>query len=157
MIEIPSKFADQPPVNPDAKLLLQEEWPGYTGLTDDVKYYGEWMKNEAVKRIGHLYPRAKDKHGKEHTVIAWIWARTVKCPNPACGCEMPLVNNFTLSRKKNKNIYVEPYEGFVYPSKSEKVILKLREQLLVEKVQNVYVVIRQSILHIYEMKVLQTV
>ena len=108
MIEIPSKFADQPPVNPDAKLLLQEEWPGYTGLTDDVKYYGEWMKNEAVKRIGHLYPRAKDKHGKEHTVIAWIWARTVKCPNPACGCEMPLVNNFTLSRKKNKNIYVEP-------------------------------------------------
>ena len=108
MIEIPPKFAGQPPVNPEAKRLMQEEWPGASGLAEDVRYYGEWMKQEAFKRIGHLYPKVKDEHGQEHTVIAWIWARTVKCPNPACGCEMPLANSFILSKKKGQEVYVQP-------------------------------------------------
>jgi putative DNA methylase len=100
-------------VNPDARQshLKSAEWPGASGLAEDVRYYGEWMKQEAFKRIGHLYPKVKvpkEQGGGEATVIAWIWARTVKCPNPACGCEMPLVRSFELSKKKGKEAYVEP-------------------------------------------------
>lgn len=107
MIEIPPKFAGQPPVHPDAT-VLEGGWRGAAGLAEDVRYYGEWMKQEAFRRIGHLYPKVKDGQGKERTVIAWIWARTVKCPNPACGCEMPLVRSFTLSKKRGKSAWIEP-------------------------------------------------
>lgn len=113
MIEIPPKFAGQAPVNPEARKKLGSDrtWKGATGLAEDVRYYGEWMKQEAFKRIGHLYPKVQvpqEQGGGEATVIAWIWARTVKCPNPACGCEMPLVRSFELSKKKNKEAFVEP-------------------------------------------------
>ena len=108
MIEIPPKFAGQPPVNPDSKRLSDSMWTGAAGLAEDVRYYGEWMKKKAFERIGHLYPKVKDEHGHEHTVIAWIWARTVKCPNPACGCEMPLASSFELSKKKGKEAYIQP-------------------------------------------------
>lgn len=107
MIEIPPKFANQPPVNPDAK-KTSLTWEGAQGLAEDVRYYGEWMKKKAFERIGHLYPKVKDEYGQEHTVIAWIWARTIKCPNPACGCQMPLVNNFTVAKKKRKIVYIQP-------------------------------------------------
>lgn len=109
MIEIPPKFQGMPPVNPEARAKLGSElaWKGSTGLAEDVRYYGEWMKEEAFKRIGHLYPKAKLPNGTEATVIAWIWARTVKCPNPACGCEMPLARSFTLSKKKGNEHHVE--------------------------------------------------
>ncbi|WP_418717410.1 DUF1156 domain-containing protein, partial [Bilophila wadsworthia] len=113
MIEIPPKFSGQPPVNPEARKQLGHDrsWPGASGLAEDVRYYGEWMKQEAFKRIGHLYPKVQvplEQGGGEATVIAWIWARTVKCPNPACGCEMPLVSSFVLSKKKGKEAWVEP-------------------------------------------------
>lgn len=107
MIEIPPKFAGQPPVHPGAT-VLEGGWRGAAGLAEDVRYYGEWMKREAFKRIGHLYPKVKDEQGKERTVIAWIWARTVKCPNPACGCEMPLVKSFHISQRKGKEVWIEP-------------------------------------------------
>lgn len=108
MIEIPPKFQGMPPVNPEARAKLGSElaWKGSTGLAEDVRYYGEWMREEAFKRIGHLYPTAKLSNGSEATVIAWIWARTVTCPNPACGCEMPLVRSFDLSTKKGKEHHV---------------------------------------------------
>lgn len=110
MIEIPPKFAGQPPVNPEARANMgnEIEWPGATGLAEDVRYYGEWMRKKAFERIGHLYPKVKDEEGKERTVIAWIWARTVKCPNPACGCEMPLASSFVLSKKKGREAYIQP-------------------------------------------------
>lgn len=110
MIEIPPKFAGRSPVNPEAQRqgAANQGWKGATGLAEDVRYYGEWMKQEACKRIGHLYPKAKLEDGSEATVIAWIWARTVKCPNPACGCEMPLASSFILSKKKGKEAYIEP-------------------------------------------------
>ena len=113
MIEIPPKFVGLPPVNPEAAKGLQgdDEWKGARGLADDVRYYGEWMKQEAFKKIGHLYPKVKlsGAHGnREATVIAWKWARTVKCPNPACGAEMPLVSSWWLSKKKGKEAWVEP-------------------------------------------------
>lgn len=113
MIEIPPKFAGQAPVNPDARARLDaaDGWTGAKGLAEDVRYYGEWMKQQAFKKIGHLYPKVKVPAALgcgEATVIAWIWARTVKCPNPACGCEMPLVRSFVLSKKKGKEAWIEP-------------------------------------------------
>lgn len=107
MIEIPPRFAGMSAVNPENRDTTVK-WNGAAGLAADVKYYGEWMKKEAFKRIGHLYPKVKDEKGEEHTVIAWIWARTVKCPNPACGCEMPLAHSFYLSKKKGNEAWVEP-------------------------------------------------
>lgn len=112
MIEIPPRFAGKAPVNPDAQVsAMHSGWSRAQGLAEDVRYYGEWMKQEAYQRIGHLYPKVKVPHeqgGGEATVIAWIWARTVKCPNPACGCEMPLASSFVLSKKKGKEAWVKP-------------------------------------------------
>jgi len=108
MIEIPPKFAGQSPVNPESRRQLNQTWAGAQGLAEDVRYYGEWMKQKAFERIGHLYPKVKDENGQEYTVIAWIWVRTVKCPNPVCGCEMPLASSFELSKKKGKEAYVQP-------------------------------------------------
>jgi putative DNA methylase len=113
MIEIPPRFANLSPVNPEARRQMGSgkgdiSWEGAAGLAEDVRYYGEWMKKEAFKRIGHLYPTVTDENGEERTVIAWIWARTVKCPNPACGIEMPLIKSFTLSKKKGRETYAKP-------------------------------------------------
>jgi putative DNA methylase len=112
LIEIPPKFRDQPPVNPvDRQRSNIESWKGAQGLAADVRYYGQWMRNEAFEKIGHLYPKVNipSEHGEEEaTVIAWIWARTVKCANPGCGCQMPLVSKFDLSTKKGKEVWIEP-------------------------------------------------
>lgn len=109
MIEIPPRFKDVQPVNPESRSnMTKGSSLGTKGLAQDVKYYGEWMKQEAFKRIGHIYPKVKDKDGVEHTVIAWIWARTVKCPNPLCGCEIPLARSFDLSTKKGNEAHIIP-------------------------------------------------
>lgn len=107
LIEIPPKWAGRPPVFPGAAASANS-WPGATGLAEDVRRYGQWMRNEAERRIGNLYPGAKLPDGTEAPVIGWIWARTVTCPNPACGGTMPLVRSFLLSKKKGKERYVEP-------------------------------------------------
>ena len=125
MIEIPPKFAGSPPVNPESrqgKGSTGAVWKGATGLPEDVRYYGKWMRNEAEKRIGHLYPKVsvteemvrerpdlKQYQGRELTVIAWLWARTVKSPNPAfTNVDVPLASTFLLSTKKGKEAYVQP-------------------------------------------------
>ncbi len=114
MIEIPPRFASLAPVNPEARRKLdfnESGYPGAAGLAEDVRYYGERMKKKAFEQIGHLYPKVKlpaSQGGGEATVIAWIWARTVKCPNPACGCEMPLASSFILSKKKGNEAWVKP-------------------------------------------------
>ena len=124
MIEIPPKFAGRPPVNPEdrqGKGSTTAVWKGATGLAEDVRYYGKWMRDEAEKRIGHHYPKVevteqmvrerpdlKQYAGRELTVIAWLWARTVKSPNPAfAAVDVPLVSNFVVSTKKGKEAYVE--------------------------------------------------
>jgi putative DNA methylase len=113
LIEIPAKFADRPPVNPESrrKMVLSGTWTGAQGLAEDIRYYGKWMRDQAERRIGHLYPKVRlprDQGGGEATVIAWLWARTVKCPNPACGAQMPLVRSFWLSTNPNRRAWVEP-------------------------------------------------
>src|SRR5690606_32332789 len=104
-IEIPPRFANRPPVNPRDRRKVGGDggWKGAAGLAADVRYYGEWMRDRAYERIGHLYPQMNGE-----TVIAWLWARTVRCPNPACGAQMPLVRSFDLSTKKGKRAWVEP-------------------------------------------------
>ncbi len=113
LIEIPPKFAGRPPVNPKARQsLMGSNWNGACGLADDIHYYGKWMRDEAEGRIGHLYPKVtlpKESGGGEATVIAWLWTRTVTCPNPACSTKMPLVRSFYLSKKKGKEAWVDPH------------------------------------------------
>jgi putative DNA methylase len=127
LIEIPPKFAGRPPVNPEWQKKSPEEkaakvWSGAQGLAEDVRYYGKWMRDEAEKRIGHLYPKVRIKKemaknrpdlmeyvGEELTVIAWLWARTVASPSPVYqGVYVPLVRGFWLSRKAGKESWVEP-------------------------------------------------
>ena len=113
LIEIPPKFAGKPPVNPEARKKLDHSktWRGAEGLAEDVRYYGKWMRDEAEKRIGRYYPKVKlpkEYGGGEATAIAWLWARTVECPNPACGAQMPLVRSFWLSTKAGKKAWILP-------------------------------------------------
>ena len=125
MIEIPPKFAGKPPINPKSrkkKDLIERDWQGAQGLAEDVRYYGQWMRDQAEKRIGHLYPKIevtpemaaerpdlKPYVGQKLTVIAWLWARTVKSPNPAFShVDVPLASTFMLCTKAGKEAYVEP-------------------------------------------------
>lgn len=125
MIEIPPKFAGQRPVGPlsqgEKQGRLMDTWSGARGMAEDVRRYGHWMREEAFKRIGNFYPTIKitpemvaerpdlkQYKGQKLTVIAWLWTRTVKCPNPACGCQMPLLSSFTLSSKKGKEAFLLP-------------------------------------------------
>lgn len=118
MIELPPKFHDQNPVNPEADPLgmftgtgrrrTPMPWKGTAGLAADIRYYGAWMREEAHKRIGHLYPKVDLPDGISATVVAWLWARTVPCINPACGFQMPLMKTFQLSKKKGNEYWVKP-------------------------------------------------
>lgn len=133
MIEIPPRFAGRAPVGPlppgEKQAKLHEDWRGARGLAEDVRRYGAWMRAEAEKRIGHLYPKIevtaemvaerpdlKPLLGQKLTVIAWLWARTVKSPNPAFShVDVPLASTFVLSSKAGKEAYVEPViEGNSY-------------------------------------------
>jgi putative DNA methylase len=107
LVELPPKFAGRKPVNPEVNELHQ--WEGAQGLADDVRYYGHWMREQAEKKIGHLYPKAKLKDGKEATVIAWLWARTVSSPDPrAKGAYVPLASSFVLAAKPGREVIVKP-------------------------------------------------
>jgi putative DNA methylase len=106
LIEIPPKWAGHPPVFPGAA-GERFSWPGATGLAEDVRRYGRWMRDEAERRIGHLYPKIRIS-GVDATVIAWQWVRTVTCPNPACVGTMPLTSKFWLGKKRGKERYVIP-------------------------------------------------
>jgi putative DNA methylase len=133
LIEIPPKFAGRTPVGPvpeaQKQRRLNAEWRGPTGLAEDVRRYGEWIREEAEKRLGYLYPKAeitgetareqphlKPLVGQKLTVIAWLWARTVRSPNPAFAhTEVPLVSSFMLSAKLGKEVYIQPVvEGDTY-------------------------------------------
>lgn len=104
LIDIPPRFRGRPPIHPGA--ADQPGYRGAEGLAEDVRFYGRWMRDEAERCIGHLYPKVRAPGGTEHTVIAWKWARTVTSPNPANPIEVPLVNSWWLSKKKGKEAWV---------------------------------------------------
>ncbi len=124
LIEIPPQFAGRLPVHPpeeNEQSRAKGAWHGAEGLAEDVRYYGKWMRNEAEKRVGHLYPKvkvtpaiAKDRPdlapyvGQKLTVIAWLWTRTIRCPNPACQARTPLVRSFLLSKKDGAAVFAQP-------------------------------------------------
>lgn len=124
LIEIPAKFANRPAVNPqiDAKYSAIKDWQGTEGLASDIKYYGQWLRDEAEKRIGHLYPKIeitsnivyerpdlKPLLGRKLTLIACLWVRTVKSANAAfANIDVPLATTFMLSTKPGKEAYIEP-------------------------------------------------
>lgn len=108
LVEIPPKFADRPPVFPGATDSKLGDWPRATGIAEDVRHYGAWMRQRATERIGHIYPKATLPDGSTTSVISWLWARTVTCPNPACGVETPLVESWWLCKKRGKEAYVVP-------------------------------------------------
>jgi putative DNA methylase len=105
LIEIPPPWRARPPIFPGAAADALS-WPGATGLAEDVQRYGQWIFAAAHDQIGHMYPAAA-LPGSQVTVIAWIWARTVTCPNPACRGTMPLIRSFRLSTRKGKQRYIE--------------------------------------------------
>ncbi|WP_292046583.1 MULTISPECIES: DUF1156 domain-containing protein [unclassified Brevundimonas] len=108
LVEIPPKFAGMAPVRPGAeRSALDQPWRGAQGLAEDVRYYGRWMREQAKARIGHLYPEVTLPNGKSTTVIAWLWARTVRSPDPAAkGAMVPLASSFVLSSKAGKEAVV---------------------------------------------------
>lgn len=108
--DIPTRFHDMFPIHPQDGLNMDIRVPGAQAFAEDVRYYGEWMIAEASKRIGHLYPKIHVSGKEKNTnVTAWIWARTVKCPNPGCGCNIPLSSSYDLSKKKGNEVWVEPF------------------------------------------------
>lgn len=138
MIEIPPKFANRRPVNPESGEIgatWSTQWKAAQGLAEDVRYYGQWVREEALKRVGDLYPpieitkeMAQERAdlqplvGQKLTVIAWVWTRTVKSPNPAFRhIDVPLASTFVLSSKEGKQAYVEP----VFSGDSYQLVVKV--------------------------------
>lgn len=99
--EIPAQFANAGPVHEHAESLHGN---GTEGLASDVAFYGNWLLQKAKERLRPLYPQQEDRE-----VLAWLWTRTVKCPNPACGCEIPLATSFVLCSKAGQEAWAEPY------------------------------------------------
>ncbi len=121
-IEIPPRFTNQPPVNPRdrERMSSSEGWKGAAGLAADVRYYGEWIRHRAWEHIGHLYPTFNGEK-----VIAWLWARTVKSPNPAFrDVDVPLVRSFELSKKKGRRVWVQPR----FDSQTRRVIFSIKRE-----------------------------
>jgi len=110
LIEIPPKFAGNAPINPEASAKLGHgaSWSGAQGIAEDVRYYARWMRDRAAERIAHLYPTAELPDGTAATVIAWLWGRTVICPNPDCRATMTLLNGTTLSRRRGHEAFLVP-------------------------------------------------
>lgn len=105
LVDIPARFAGSDPVYPDLA-GTQNGWQRSEGFAADVRAYGEWMRDQAQRKIGIHYPAVIADGGTSHTVIAWIWARTVRSPNPANPIEVPLVSSWWLSKKKGKEAWV---------------------------------------------------
>lgn len=106
LLEFPPKFKNRPPVHPDSgqSRIKPNQWKGVSGLIEDIRWFGEWVRHRATIKLEKLYPKGL----KGERIVAWIWARTVECPNPACRAHMPLVRSFSLSTKKGKRAFISP-------------------------------------------------
>lgn len=105
LIEFPARFCNQQSVHPTQGAAAQDK---AGGLADDIRYYGRQLRDKAFAKVGHLYPQVEDEYGEKHTVIAWIWARTVTNPNPANPVQVPLVRSWWLSKKKGHEAWIKP-------------------------------------------------
>lgn len=106
--DVPTRFANTVPIHPD-EMRFAVPLSGAQALADDIRWYGNWMQAKAFKRLGRLYPKVKNPDtGEELEVSAWIWGRTVKCPNPGCGCNIPLSSSYDLARKNGAETWIEP-------------------------------------------------
>ncbi len=129
MVEIPARFSGVPPVNPEARADSElKTWERAQGLAEDIRYYGQWMRDRAFERIGHLYPKVelpRDQSGGEATVIAWIWARTVESPDPAWDGHVPLVRSWVLRKAKNNKpvAWIEP----IVDQRAQTISYRIRE------------------------------
>ncbi len=109
LTEIPQPFIGNPPINPETRSgRIEGTWTGTRGLAEDVRHYGSWMRDRAEQVLGEHYPRVVLPDGASAPVIAWLWTRTVTCPNPACKAAMPLVRSFWLAKKRGKEAWVRP-------------------------------------------------
>ncbi len=128
-VEIPPQFAGREPIHTVAgQASALDSWERAAGLAADVRHYGQWMREQAEARIGHLYPSVTlpaEDGGGDATVIAWLWARTTPCLNPACGSTMPLLNSFALSRRKGREAWLEP----VPDSATRQITFRIRRGL----------------------------
>ena len=113
MIEVTPRFCNKEPVNREAnRLFVQNEgWTGLSGFVNDIRAYGRRIHELAINKVGHLYPKVSVPNGgNKADVVAWIWARTAECPNPACNCKMPLVGTYVLAKKKGRYSWIEPVQ-----------------------------------------------
>jgi putative DNA methylase len=110
LVDIPGRFRHQVPVNPESTTRLATGAEGVESLVEDVAYYGQWMRNAAQRRLGHIYPAVAlpGVSKSSANVVAWLWARTVSCPNPGCGAEVPLCSKFWLSKKRDQKAWLVP-------------------------------------------------
>lgn len=125
MIEFSTRFSLSSPVNSESRRLFGQRFKPSHCIAEDVRYYGELLNRYAIKELGQHYPKVKiplSQGGGEETAIAWLWTRTVKCPNPACGCDMPLASSFVLAKKKGREAYIVP----IYDSKTKKITYTVR-------------------------------
>lgn len=142
-IEIPQKFSNLPSLNSyfNNERLIDNSWAGADGLADDIRYYGKWISKKAEESLNQLFPKIKINskviekrpdlaayQEKNLNVICWIWARTVKSPNPSFNTkEVPLISNFIISKKKGNEAYIEVvlkddnYYFVVHPGKPENI------------------------------------
>jgi len=111
LVELPPKFAGRKPIHPDLQANVHiNTWHGARGLAADIRAYAAWMNEEAKARIGKLYPDVSvpgGRPGERAIVIAWLWARTITCPNPACKSTMPLLNSFAVSKKRGREVWLK--------------------------------------------------
>lgn len=94
------------------------EYPQKYGekLVKDVKKWGDWVLEEARKELEEFYPadveEKKTALGKTRTEsisVGYIWARTIRCQNPSCEAEIPLMRQYWLAKKPGKQITLYPY------------------------------------------------
>ena len=104
-VEIPARFANRPAVSPNAENRI---YNGIDGVAEDIQRYGDVIRSEAGRRLTDVYQNYIAPGNDDKRVYAWIWTRTVTCPNPACGCKMPLANSYVLSKMKKREYYVQP-------------------------------------------------